>query len=378
MIIRTFTAPTVAAALKMIREEMGGDAIVLKTRICPEGEAVLTGNRVEVTACIDEKAVDAGKLKVKGITGNKAKAPAVRRYEGADISHVIHSDNKADADSLIRIEKTLSSILNLHRSPEIFKDVDSRLKNVFFSLLDADVPVEIAYRVSSDMADNIGLNDDVDSRAIEILKNEIASITVAGVGIQPGMKVTFAGPSGGGKSSVMAKVATQLSTRLRQKVRLASLDSAKISGFEELVEHSELIELADGISTETPGLPENDAVTLIDTPSIPRHPEEQSSLLKKLNAVNPDILFLVFSACARSRDLIDAIHVFESLSPSYLIVTHLDETERWGGMLAIAEYLHAPLAFVTDTPGGIGQLKTADPFRIAGRLLGREDYDSDA
>ena len=63
MIIKSYTAPTVAAALKMIREEMGGDAVVLNTKINSDAKPNLVEERVEVTACIDDKAADFRKLK---------------------------------------------------------------------------------------------------------------------------------------------------------------------------------------------------------------------------------------------------------------------------------------------------------------------------
>ena len=43
-----------AAALKLVRDEMGGDAVVLKTRVLPIDETKVVTERVEVTACIDE------------------------------------------------------------------------------------------------------------------------------------------------------------------------------------------------------------------------------------------------------------------------------------------------------------------------------------
>ena len=62
MIIKSFTGPTVAAALKLVRDEMGGDAVVLKTRVLPIDETIVVNERVEVTACIDESILSPGKI----------------------------------------------------------------------------------------------------------------------------------------------------------------------------------------------------------------------------------------------------------------------------------------------------------------------------
>ena len=51
MIIKSFTAETMTAALKTVRQELGGDAVVLKSRQLSNGT---DANRVEVTACLDK------------------------------------------------------------------------------------------------------------------------------------------------------------------------------------------------------------------------------------------------------------------------------------------------------------------------------------
>ena len=51
MIIKSFTADSVAAALKEVRAELGGEAVVLKTRqLVNPGDS----NRIEITACLDK------------------------------------------------------------------------------------------------------------------------------------------------------------------------------------------------------------------------------------------------------------------------------------------------------------------------------------
>ena len=54
MIIKSFVAESASAALKMVREEMGGDAIVLKTRQVFDRT---NRPRVELTACIEKASV---------------------------------------------------------------------------------------------------------------------------------------------------------------------------------------------------------------------------------------------------------------------------------------------------------------------------------
>ncbi len=364
MIIKSYTAPTVAAALKKIREEMGGDAVVLNTRVSAEGETKLPEERVEVTACIDDKIADFRKLEcnfsVDKISSVESKVDST---EGTtDMERVnIESDS-----ALNRIDKTLNHILNVHRYSDISGKIDESAKPILLNLLDADLPEEIAVRICRNITGTDSIAENVEQIAYDRLRGELKPLCTRSIKLQPGMKIAFAGPSGSGKSSVMARFTAQITTQSGLKVRLTSLEninSAKNDNNEIEIFASPLSnEIKSHINTD------DGSILLIDTPPI-MPGEPNSDLINKLSSIRPNMLFLVFSVCGRTCDLIDAVNTYDSFTPTYLIATHLDETGRWGGIMAMAEYLNRPIAFVTNTPGKIGRLFTADPEVIARRLL---------
>ncbi len=367
MIIKSYTAPTVAAALKMIREEMGGDAVVLNTKINSDAKSDLVEERVEVTACIDDKAADFRKLKCNM---DDDKIPTLETRD--EIAHEILETETADIESdsaLNRIDKTLSHILNSHRNPEINGKVDESMKFIFLNLLDADLPEEIAVRICQNITNADKAEINVEQKVFDRLKDELRPLCTESIRILPGMKIAFVGPSGGGKSSVMAKFTAQITMQSGLKVKLTSLEN--INCIES--DNNELEFFAPALSNEIKSHINTDdgSILLIDTPPIAPG-DKNSDLLKKLNIIQPNTLFFVFSVCTRTRDLIDAVNIYECFTPSYLIATHLDETDRWGGIMAMAEYMNRPTAFVTNAPGKIGQLFTADPAVIAGHLLKTE------
>ncbi len=63
MIIKSFTAESIAEALKRVRTEMGGDAFVLKTRKFLNVSGL---ENVEVTACAEEKLAQRSPSKSNG------------------------------------------------------------------------------------------------------------------------------------------------------------------------------------------------------------------------------------------------------------------------------------------------------------------------
>ncbi len=367
MIIKSFTAPTIASALKQVREELGGEAIVLRTRVCPEEEVMLTGNKFEVTACVDGKVLQAEKSKAikDEITPENLELPQ-------STENIIMQTDGVDDRGLKRIEKTLNHILNSHRSGEIFGEIDPRVKPVHLDLLDADIPVEIAARISKNIAGNIDPDKTIDEVALDIVKSELTILSTANVRIEPGSTVAFIGPSGAGKTSAVGKAAAQLCSSFKQKIKLVSLDNLKVSSHEEIATYSQLLDLPLEVVEKLMKHKPDDSIILVDTPAISLEPKKQEEQINRLKALEPDMVFLVFSAASRSNDLIDTANIFEAFAPDYLVAGHLDETDRWGGVLTMAEYLNIPLAFVADSPGGFGCLKSADPEKIARKILKME------
>jgi flagellar biosynthesis protein FlhF len=371
MIIKSFTAPTVASALKVIKEQMGGDAVILKTRLCPPFEAALTGNRIEVTACIDEKSITPQNAKKNNV------APVVHEevIKKAEPSRPIPTPPAAkiadNYDFVVKLEKKLDLILNSHRTSGQPDGLSRRAASIYLSLTDADIPVDMAGQLAKDIDIRIAPDSDADSVALRIMTDELAVGIVSEIAIEPGMKVMFAGPSGAGKTSALAKLAARLSVGEGKKVTLSSLDNAKVSAYEEIGGYAEILDVPLDLSGHFGKKQHQDSILLIDTPSLTGH-ENQRTLVRKIRRMKPDILFLVFSVCTRSRDLVDAVNLFESIRPTHLLASHLDETIRWGALLTMTKYLEIPIAFAANSPGGVGTLESVDPETAARRILNME------
>ena len=66
MIVKSFTANTVAGALKKVRGELGGDAVILKTKRLQPDQQLVAGAKVEevidkVREKLGEKAITKGR-----------------------------------------------------------------------------------------------------------------------------------------------------------------------------------------------------------------------------------------------------------------------------------------------------------------------------
>jgi flagellar biosynthesis protein FlhF len=369
MIIKSYAATTVAEALKMIREELGGEAVILKTRVSPENDG--KGRpQFEVTACIDEKLARRPRIKQAKTEKTSDKITSTPETDKKAAS-ILEKQNNLNPET---IEKSLNNILNIHRYDESASGLPESVMSIFYNLLDSDLAIEIARRIAKETAAGIKEHDDPEYAAFNILKDELGMLTSTSIRIEAGTKVAFIGPSGGGKTSVMAKTAAELCAKFKQKIKLVTLDQVKLSAVPEIDAYGHWLDLPAEMINEMNREDYDDAVLLIDTPALSRTSSRQDKLLSKLESIKPEIVFLVFSAACRTPDLIDIAVKCERFAPHFLIASHLDETDRWGGIMTMAEYLNVPVAFVTDSPGGEGGLKMPDSAILAKRMLKMEAW----
>jgi len=376
MIIKTFTEESSTAALKRVRQEMGGEAIVLKTR------QVTGANRkpmVEVTACLEkatvaktsEILVDVAKEKEnllpappEGRTDiEKAKTPEARRGE---------PDDQLD-DRIASIDRKLNQLINLGIQPdgisrlEVFQSVHRRLK-------EADLPDDYLEMFMSDLVKDYDGSQNIDDYAQSRLASEMESLVGEPLSFQPGDKVIFMGPAGGGKSSVMGKLAASLTAKSRKKVRLLSLDDYKMAAFDEICSYAEIlgIEVVPPPSAKSAAPRDDDAITLIDTPALPTKRDRVDSLKAKIEDVNPQYRFAVFSCLTRSRDVFLISRMLKELDPTHLILTMEDLAGRLGTAVTAAKATGLKITYLSNSPGGMGELRSPEAASLAARLLNDE------
>ncbi len=349
MIIKSYVENTAAAALKKIREEMGEQALILHTRHIRNGRA---SRKIEVTACIDEALVPSLKSLINP--------------EAATTDDIVPRGVESERVS----EGPIPEIDNIIApSSSVIETVPSRLRNVHDRLMDFDVPSEQAEILLAEVR-NIEDVDQITNSAIHnALKTSIAKLINDKVSIPAGSKVMFIGTSGAGKTSTLAKMAAELTAFRRTKVRLTSFDTQKISAHEEVGGYADLLDAPYEVNPQKELKAAKNEVVLIDTPSLSYSANGIASVQSLINLARPNLVFMVLSVCNRAKDLIEFKEGIQTVQPDLLIATHLDETRRWGGMLAAAVATGIPLAFVTNSPGGVGELHVPEPEKVIAKMM---------
>ena len=379
MIIKSFTAESAAAALKQVRLDMGGDAVVLKTRHVTTDSGA---RRIEVTACLDKPV--ASKPTPTAPADRRISAPRWKSVPSdkpaAPVAAAPTTELQVSSDALSglveRFERLEAKLDQLAIRPESKAEPTPEsnpvLELVERQLIAADVPDVFRSIFLSTVAREHSAGDTVRDEAQKLLVESLADLMQPSLTFGPGDVVVLMGGAGVGKTSLLGKLAARLVMTEKKKVRLLSLDASKVGAHDEIESYAALlgIDVADG--HDDAGASDPDCVTLIDTSALPTTIEAFADFARRLEALKPTHRVAVFSAPTRTTDVTRQARQMRVLSPTHFAFSMLDLTACHGAAIAAAEALSVKLAIVSNGAGGMGTVCAPDPTRMAEQMLSIE------
>jgi len=366
MIIKSFTAETMTAALKTVRQELGGEAVVLKTRQLSDG---VGANTVEVTACLDTPTVAQASMALPDVTdrpqavtsfssdsklvSTSGLAPKSRidsEMLTEPETEALANTNTSLNDRMNQIERKLNLLLHINNVadfPDMHRGED--IRNILTSMRKADLPDDFAESLMTKALASVGESDNLRTELGRLFENEMSSM------ICPELKF-------------------KAGDRLSDKIRLTTLDNCKVGAHDEIQSYADLLgaELTNQPGAEDKNSADDECIELVDSPALPRQSERIDELRTEIDRLNPNYRFVTISALTRPSDIEEFAKWLRPLEPTHLVLTMLDLTERWGTVVAACKATGLPLAFVVESPGGIGQALAPNAQQLVVSILNKE------
>ena len=204
------------------------------------------------------------------------------------------------------------------------------------------------------------------------------------VGISPsekGVKVVFfIGPTGVGKTTTIAKIASKFRVDEKKKVALLTADTYRIAAAEQLRTYANILEVpfrviytVEEIEQALVDFKDYDYI-LVDTAGHSHQNEAQKETMSKfIHSVDDMVekeVFLVLSATTKYRDLVSIADAYKEIADYKLIFTKLDETTTLGNLLNLKLYTGASLSYVTCGQNVPDDIEDFNPQKTVKRLLG--------
>lgn len=256
------------------------------------------------------------------------------------------------------------------------------LKILYNSLIDNEVDERYANSLLDDVMKGKGMSLGIDHFLSNIYQKMILKfgnpnpITLNGK--KPNI-VFFIGPTGVGKTTTIAKVASHFQVELDKKVALITADTYRLAATDQLSKYAEIIKsplrivyTPEDLSNTIDEFMDYDLI-LIDTAGFSHKSDSQRDDTKALvNALSSELnvsVNLVLSATTKYRDLKDICDIYKNISDYSLIFTKLDETNVYGNLYNIKQYSGAEIAYVTNGQNVPGDMLEFKPQDIVKKLL---------
>ena len=387
MIIKKYEAQTEKEAILMAKNELGKDAIVMNIKtVKPRGiYRFFRKPAVEVTAAVDdapqkETKPDMDKLLSKSMLKTVSQPVQEKMPELAEVKETAIEKKLNNLQNLL--EKQLNSVSAEEEKEEELSQNDEYLLLIFRQLVDNEVDETYAKQIVDEIRNSLKKDSPVDHILTNVYQKLVLKLGEPKfIDLQNTEKkfIFFIGPTGVGKTTTIAKIASHLKLQENAKIALITSDTYRIAAVEQLRTYASILGVPLSVVYTKEELEEEKQkykdydLVLIDTAGRSHRNEEQKhDLLDLINTVEEERrdVFLVLSSTTKYKDLIRITETYKVIDDFGIIFTKLDETTCIGNILNIKLLTNAPLSYTTwgqNVPDDFGCM---DAQNIAKKLLG--------
>ena len=423
MIIKKFSSKTEAEAIENARKELGPDVVVMNVRNVKKKGLFkfFSSPQVEVTVALEEEGEKqpqkaptmtaleqlAAKqreqtqreVSASNIQPAQPKEPAKPRYEATSAADImpetVYEDRAGNAleEKLDSIETLIKMKLESEDSkenekkesePHTEENEQMKLTKLLYNMMiDNEVHEKYANQIIEEAEKANKPNMPVDYFLTNIYQKMILRFGQTSV-ITPADKgpkvVFFVGPTGVGKTTTIAKIASKFCLEEKKKVALLTSDTYRIAAAEQLRTYANILEIPcliiyspSEIEEAYDNFADYDYI-LVDTAGHSHHNEEQKNntnvVIHALDDKTRPEVYLVLSATTKYKDLTSIADTYKEMTDFKIIFTKLDETTSLGNLLNLKLYTGADLSYVTYGQNVPEDIDRFDPQSTVKQILG--------
>ena len=427
MIIKRFQAKTEQEAVENAKKELGPGVVIMNVKnVKKKGLfAMFKKNMVEVTVALEEEnertpmpaktapaksetTVQETVQNVAQVQPEKSPVPLTALEQLALVQERELKEQKereetqknlvAAAASTVALGEKLDNLENLLKQQidgnDSSKDVKSEepsedsehikfIKLLYNTMIDNDVHEKYANQIIEEVEKGAKPNMPFDYFLTNVYQKMILKFGKSKK-IEPaqdGPKVVFfVGPTGVGKTTTIAKIASKFCVEEKKKVALLTADTYRIAAAEQLRTYANILEVPFRIIYSDKEVEpiyhefKDFDYILVDTAGHSHHNEEQRMnsklMIHSLDDVAQTEVYLVLSATTKYRDLVSIADTYREMTDYTLIFTKLDETTSLGNLLNLRLHTDAEMSYVTCGQNVPEDIEFFNPQATVKQILG--------
>lgn len=257
------------------------------------------------------------------------------------------------------------------------------LRLLYNKMIDNEINEKYANEIIDEIDKNCKADVTMDFMLSEIYQRMILKLGKPYVMAENEQKprvIFFVGPTGVGKTTTIAKIASSFRVEHKKKVALLTADTYRIAAAEQLRTYANILEVpfrvvytAGEIAGAIEDFRDYDYI-LVDTtghsPNNEAQCESMSDLISSVDTSASKEVFLVLSASTKYRDLMKIADTYKEIADYKLIFTKLDETSTLGNIYNLKLYTGAALSYITCGQNVPDDIEYFNPQATVKQLLG--------
>ena len=406
MIIKTFTAPTETEALELAKKELGPGAIVTKKKEnIPHGlMALFKKPTYEITAAVDDA---------------PAKTELSRKETARNLfmnnPNIIFDDKEEETEQskqapinfsdTASIEKQLNNLATMieatmKQKPETKENERTRSKNngseedqkndktvacirlIYNQLIENEVDEKFVNQVISEIEPTLKKDAPVENILAAIYQKivlKLGKTEAIDISQDKCKYIFFIGPTGVGKTTTIAKIASKLKLEKKMNIALLTADTYRIAAVEQLHSYANILQVPLTVAYNEADIAKahddlrNFDIVLVDTAGRSHRDKEQRDDIERMIKTIPEDereVYLVLSVTTKYKDLIAITEAYSQITDYRLIFTKLDESTCVGNIFNIKLLTGRPLSYATFGQKVPNDISKIEAQTIAKQLLG--------
>ena len=400
MIVKKFTGATETEAVLAAKEELGSNAVVLNVKTLKQRGIFrfFRKDKVEITAALEEKEFVKDEIhKPDGLVKNDGGRAGDEKLQTAieeklDSLHVLLKNQMEKEKNTARnLEKTLNDDAAVQQS-EADEHKDSSnfkfLQLIYNKLIDNEVDEKYANSIIGDIENSLKKESNIDSLLAGVYQKIILKLgkpETIKLGDKPKV-VFFIGPTGVGKTTTIAKLASKFKLEEKARVAFVTADTYRIAAVEQLNTYASIIDCPVNVIYDPSELEgtlngfSDYNLIMVDTAGRSHKADEQMAeivdLVNRTNTLTDkfDIeVYLTLSITTKYKDLVKITEGYSEIKDYRILFTKLDETCALGNILNVKLLTGASLSYTTSGQNVPNDIEVINEQALAKLLLGGND-----
>ncbi|MGX2959276.1 flagellar biosynthesis protein FlhF [Peribacillus sp. JNUCC 23] len=389
MNVKRYQAESMTEAIKMVRDELGNDAVILSSKPIFTGGflGMFKKRSIEVFAAVDPQVTPAQavtKQKLKKVPLNAMKTVPKDKQPVEALTKQKLEPMQTSTEVMKELEDLKTMIKELKQRP------DKTYPEPIHSVYQLFVEQEIDQTIQRDVMDQLLANwsqshgrsseEEFSNQVKAELLNQFS--TVKDWGFHAEKKyLNIVGPTGVGKTTTLAKAAALCMLKQNKRVAFITTDTYRIAAIDQLKTYAKIlnvpIEVAYNLEDFQKAIERFSHYDLVFIDTAGRNFRNADYVRDLQNIIDFSVemeTYLVLSLTSKQKDMEDIYRQFSMIPIKQVIFTKADETSTYGAMVNFTIKNEMGVAYVTNGQNVPDDIEMANPQLLVKMVLGEKNY----